>query len=68
MTTLVTGATGFVGSHVVRQLVASGENVRVLVRAASNVRLLEGIPAERVEGGVDRSRDARRAARVPCGG
>ena len=30
MTTLVTGATGFLGSHVARQLVARGEAVRVL--------------------------------------
>ncbi len=32
MTTLVTGATGFVGSHVARQLVGAGHSVRVLVR------------------------------------
>jgi dihydroflavonol-4-reductase len=50
MTTLVTGATGFVGNHVARQLAAAGENVRVLVRATSNLRLLEDTVAERVEG------------------
>jgi len=50
MTTLVTGATGFVGSHVARQLVASGQTVRVLVRPTSNFKLLENLGAERVEG------------------
>jgi dihydroflavonol-4-reductase len=50
MTVLVTGATGFVGSHVARQLVASGNNVRVLVRPKSNFKLLEDLRVERVEG------------------
>ncbi|HTW24127.1 MAG TPA: NAD-dependent epimerase/dehydratase family protein, partial [Candidatus Baltobacteraceae bacterium] len=50
MTTLVTGSTGFVGSHVARQLVAAGDRVRVLVRRSSNLRALEGLPVERVEG------------------
>ncbi len=50
MTTLVTGATGFVGSHVARQLAARGERVRVLVRPSSQLRALEALPAERVEG------------------
>lgn len=50
MTTLVTGATGFVGSHVARQLVDAGEPVRVLVRPNSDLRLLQGSRAERVEG------------------
>jgi dihydroflavonol-4-reductase len=63
MTILVTGATGFVGSHVARQLVASGENVRVLVRATSNVRLLEGIAAERVEGDLRDAGSIDRAMR-----
>ena len=56
MTTLVTGATGFVGSHVARQLVAAGQTVRVLVRPGSNFRLLENLAVERVEGDL---RDAR---------
>ena len=33
MTTLVTGASGFLGSHLTRQLVARGDDVRVEVRA-----------------------------------
>src|ERR1700723_1673115 len=63
MTTLVTGATGFVGSHVARQLVASGQNVRVLVRASSNLRLLEDIAAERVEGDLRDAASIDRAMR-----
>jgi dihydroflavonol-4-reductase len=63
MTTLVTGATGFVGSHVARQLVASGQNVRVLVRASSNLRLLENISAERVEGDLRDAASINRAMR-----
>ncbi len=50
MTTLVTGATGFVGSHVARQLVAAGHTVRVLVRSTSNLAVLEGLPVEPVAG------------------
>lgn len=50
MTTLVTGATGFVGAAVVRALVAAGEDVRVLARASSDLRNLEGLPVHRVDG------------------
>jgi len=50
MKTLVTGATGFLGSHVARELVERGEDVRVLARASSDVRALEGLRAERVTG------------------
>ena len=50
MTTLVTGATGFLGSHVARQLVSRGETVRVLVRAASQLRAIEDLPVEKIEG------------------
>ena len=50
MKTLVTGATGFLGSHVARQLCERGESVRVLARPYSDTRLLEGLPAERFVG------------------
>lgn len=43
MTVLVTGATGFVGSQVVRQLIASDVEVAALVRPGGNRRRLEGI-------------------------
>jgi dihydroflavonol-4-reductase len=50
MKTLVTGATGFLGSHVARQLSERGESVRVLARASSDTRALEGFRSERVTG------------------
>jgi nucleoside-diphosphate-sugar epimerase len=43
VTVLVTGATGFVGSHVVRQLVDSGEDVAIIARAGSSRHRLEGV-------------------------
>jgi dihydroflavonol-4-reductase len=50
MTTLVTGAAGFLGSHVARQLVARGENVRVLMRASSTNRAIADLSLEYVTG------------------
>jgi dihydroflavonol-4-reductase len=61
MTTLVTGATGFVGSHVTHQLVSSGANVRVLVRPTSNLKLLENLRVERVEGDLRDAASIERA-------
>jgi dihydroflavonol-4-reductase len=52
MKTLVTGATGFLGSHVARQLASRGDDVRVLVRPSSDTRALEGLEVERVIGDV----------------
>ena len=47
---LVTGATGFVGANLVRELVATGTAVRVLVRPTSDRRALTGLPVEIVVG------------------
>jgi dihydroflavonol-4-reductase len=57
MTTLVTGATGFVGSHLTRQLVDRGHRVRVLARPASQLHALQGLPVEIVLGDL-RDRDS----------
>jgi dihydroflavonol-4-reductase len=44
---LVIGASGFVGSHVVRQLVERGEDVRVLLRATSSTHAIDDLDVER---------------------
>jgi dihydroflavonol-4-reductase len=64
MTTLVTGAAGFLGSHVTRQLVARGENVRVLMRASSTNRAIADLPLEYVTGDL---RDAASLERAMSG-
>lgn len=49
-TALVTGATGFLGSHVCRALVARGQRVRALHRPTSRLAALEGLRLELVTG------------------
>ncbi len=65
MTTLVTGATGFVGSAVARRLLAAGHQVRALVRATSDRRNLEGLPVEIALGDLTDT-DSLRAALYGC--
>ena len=50
MKAIVTGATGFVGGAVVRALVKSGLDVRVLTRAGADLQNLQNLTVERVEG------------------
>ena len=44
-TLFLTGATGFVGSHVAQTYAAAGARLRLLTRPTSNVDALEGIDA-----------------------
>ena len=60
---LVTGASGFVGRHVTRELAASGATVRALVRTARGAAALEGIDCELVRGDVTDPASLRAAAR-----
>src|SRR5438874_1728761 len=64
MTTLVTGASGFLGSHVARQLVARGEDVRVMMRPSSTNRAIGDLSLEYVTGDL---RDPAAVARAIAG-
>ena len=44
---LVIGASGFLGSHVTRQLVASGADVRVMLRRTSSTKGIDDLEVSR---------------------
>ena len=50
MPIFLTGATGFLGSHVARVLAEQGADLRLLVRPTSNLKNIEGLKAETVVG------------------
>ncbi len=64
---LVTGASGFVGSHITRLLVQRGRQVRVLLRETSNQAALQGLPVEIFYGDV-LDPDSLRPAMQGCHG
>ena len=49
---LVIGASGFVGSHVTRQLVENGEDVRVMLRRTSSTKGIDDLDVERCYGDI----------------
>ncbi len=63
MTTLVTGATGFVGAAVLRRLLARGETLRVLTREASDRRNIAGLEVEVAGGDLTDRASLTRAVR-----
>lgn len=65
MKALVTGGTGFIGSHVVRALREAGHTVRVLHRASSRLTLLTDLEYESALGDV-MDVDALRRASEDC--
>ena len=64
-TKLVIGASGFLGSHVTRQLVAAGEDVRVMLRRTSSTAGIDDLDVERCYGDVFDDA-ALRAAMAGC--
>ncbi|MBN2157669.1 MAG: NAD-dependent epimerase/dehydratase family protein [Candidatus Lokiarchaeota archaeon] len=48
MKTLVTGATGFIGSNVVRELIKDGEEIRITLRKNSDTRNINDLDVEKV--------------------
>lgn len=65
MKVCVTGGNGFIGSVVVRRLLAEGHQARCVLREKSDVQRLEGLAYERVQGDV-RDGDSMRAAVAGC--
>ena len=61
MRVFITGATGFVGSHVARAYAATGSKLRLLTRKTSNLAGLEGIQADFVTGDLRQPEDLRTA-------
>jgi dihydroflavonol-4-reductase len=61
MLAFVTGATGFVGSHVARVLAEQGADLRLLVRSSSDLRNIQDLNAERVTGDLRDPASLKRA-------
>jgi len=61
--TLLTGATGFIGSHLAAALVKRGDELRVSVREDSPIELLDGLDCERVTCDVLDRAEVRKAFR-----
>lgn len=62
---LVTGASGFLGSHIVRKALERGYEVRALVRESSSLKNIDGLPVEIVHGDI-RAKDRMLPAMKGC--
>ena len=63
---LVLGATGHIGAHVVRALLAGGHSVRAAYRNEKYLSVLDGLPVERAKVDLNRPEELREALRG-CG-
>ena len=61
MKVLVTGASGFVGSHVADRLLETGHEVRAMVRKSSSTAWLQGKPIELVQSSFEDAESLARA-------
>ena len=68
MKVLVTGATGFLGSEIARELVRQGHSVRALVRPTSRRDALAGLPIDAMVGDIRDPGSVGRAVRYPTVG
>ena len=65
MTTLVTGATGFLGSALARELLKEGRTLKLLVRKNSDTRNIDELDCELAHGDL-RDRDSLKSALAGC--
>ena len=63
MKVFLTGATGFVGSHVAREYAAAGAELRLLTRSTSKLASIEGLAADVVVGDLRQAESLRTALR-----
>jgi dihydroflavonol-4-reductase len=61
MKKLVTGATGFIGSAIARELIKDGEEVKVLIRKTSDTRNIDHLDVEKAYGDICDSDSIKRA-------
>jgi len=61
MKKLVTGATGFIGSAITRELLKDGEDVKVLIRETSDTRNIDKLDVEKAYGDIRDSDSMKRA-------
>lgn len=65
MKALVTGATGFIGSSIVRELLKDNVDVKVLIRKESNTKNIDGLDVEKAYGDI-RDKESVKAALKGC--